>query len=38
MSGHATVLVVGTGSGSVQVRRTLDAHFADVIVLRARQP
>jgi hypothetical protein len=38
MSGHATVLAVGTGPGGVQARRTLDAHFADVIVLRARQP
>jgi hypothetical protein len=37
-NGHATLFAVGTGTGVVQARRALDAHFVDLIVLRPGQP
>ena len=36
--GHATIFAVGLASGDVRARRALDRHFADVIVVRSRQP
>jgi hypothetical protein len=37
-NGHAALFAVGIGSGAVQARRALDAHFVDVIVLRPGRP